>query len=169
MNKYFLFMGIVLFGLSGCFSFGGYKGEKENLPVTINQAYVKECGSCHWDYNPALLPTRSWVAMMDGLEKHFGELITLEPKLHREIRDYLMLNSAEHANAELSRKIINDTQGTTPTRIIEINYIKRRHHHVDEQTFKRKKIRSRANCTACHQSYKEGVFEEDDVKIPPAS
>ena len=35
-------------------------------PLVANSAYDKECGACHYDFHPSLLPAASWSAMMAG-------------------------------------------------------------------------------------------------------
>ncbi|MDD3343356.1 MAG: cytochrome b/b6 domain-containing protein, partial [Sulfurospirillaceae bacterium] len=41
-------------------------------------AFFKECISCHTLYPPFLLPERSWVAMMQTLDNHFGDDASLD-------------------------------------------------------------------------------------------
>ena len=37
-----------------------------------SKLYIKECGSCHFAFQPGLLPEKSWVKIMNNLENHFG-------------------------------------------------------------------------------------------------
>ena len=46
-------------------------GDKR-LPSPQNQTYLNFCGSCHFAYQPGLLPRASWEKMMS--EGHFGTL-----------------------------------------------------------------------------------------------
>jgi hypothetical protein len=45
-------------------------------PLVQNLAYAEECGTCHDDFHPSLLPTASWAALISGLEDHFGDLVS---------------------------------------------------------------------------------------------
>ncbi|HPQ24397.1 MAG TPA: cytochrome C, partial [Gammaproteobacteria bacterium] len=48
-------------------------GEAPGVAPVDNPLYLQECGSCHFAYQPGLLPARSWNNLMGGLENHFGE------------------------------------------------------------------------------------------------
>ena len=43
-----------------------------------SKLYGQECGSCHFPYQPGLLPAVSWERIMGGLEDHFGENAELD-------------------------------------------------------------------------------------------
>ena len=51
--------------------FGKRGGGREIAPVD-NALYKKECASCHFGYQPGLLPAQSWSYIMQNLEKHYG-------------------------------------------------------------------------------------------------
>jgi hypothetical protein len=54
----------------------------------------------------------------------------------------------------------------TPMRITEIPYIQAKHRKINTDVFEREPIGSLSNCSACHVTADQGVFEDDDVKIP---
>src|SRR3990170_4921817 len=43
-----------------------------------NALYKQERSSCHFLYQPWLLPARSWQAIMDESDKHFGDKPALD-------------------------------------------------------------------------------------------
>ena len=45
--------------------FGGAKAP--GVAPVENPQYLEECGSCHFPYQPGLLPARSWTKVMAGL------------------------------------------------------------------------------------------------------
>ncbi|HQF31566.1 MAG TPA: hypothetical protein PLJ34_08980, partial [Hyphomicrobiales bacterium] len=70
------------------------KGGKRVRPVT-DQTVIEECGACHMVFQPAMLPARSWVAVMNGLADHFGENAALSDDKVRAITDYLVANAGD--------------------------------------------------------------------------
>ena len=56
--------------------------------------------------------------------------------------------------------------GQVPIRITDIPYIRKKHHELDPAIFKRKSIGSLSNCIACHTTAENGIYDDDDVKIP---
>jgi cytochrome b len=64
-------------------------------PLVQNLAYAEECGTCHDDFHPSLLPTASWAALIAGLEDHFGEDASFDPVRAEEIAAWLTTNAAE--------------------------------------------------------------------------
>jgi hypothetical protein len=135
-------------------------GDKR-LSSPQNQTYLNFCGSCHFAYQPGLLPKASWEKMMS--EGHFG---ILDEQTRKQIMDYLKTNSAENNTSEISRKSIASVGTNKPTKIMDIPYIRKKHDEISQDVFKRKTIGSRANCIACHTKAKDGNYEDDFVKIP---
>ncbi len=46
--------------------------------IAENASYEKECGACHYAFNPSLLPAASWAGLMTSLREHFGEDASLD-------------------------------------------------------------------------------------------
>jgi hypothetical protein len=134
-------------------------------PVT-NQVYKENCGECHFAYQPELLPSASWLKILNQLDDHFGEEIEVDPDAIKTISDYLKTNGAENSSAKRSKKIMRSLGNQVPMRISDIPYIREKHHELDPAIFKRKSIGSMANCTACHITAEKGIYDDDDVKIP---
>ncbi len=143
--------------------------QKEIVPVD-NKQYKDECGSCHFAYQPGLLPSKSWEKLLtpDALNKHFGENAELDKDTLKAIYDYAIANAADKSYHKRSRKInIAVGQGEAPLRITEVRYIKRKHHEIPEKMIKgNKDVKSLSYCDACHTQAAKGVFDEDTVKIP---
>ncbi len=134
-------------------------------PVT-NQAYIETCAECHFAYQPELLPSASWLKILNQLDDHFGEEIEAEPDTIKTISDYLKTNGAEKSSAKRSKKIMRSLGYRVPLRITDIPYIRKKHHELDPAVFKRESIESLSNCTACHITAEQGIYDDDDVKIP---
>lgn len=143
--------------------------QKEIVPVD-NKQYKDECGSCHFAYQPGLLPSKSWEKLLtaEALKKHFGENAELEPDTLKVIHDYAIANAADKSYHKRSRKIAIATENIeAPLRITEVLYIKRKHHEIPEKMIKgNKDVKSLSYCDACHTQANKGVFDSDTVKIP---
>ena len=139
---------------------------EEYLKPVTNQTYKETCGECHFAYQPELLPSASWLKILNQLDDHFGEEIDADPDTIKTISDYLKTNAAENSSSKLSKKIMKCLGNQVPMRITDIPYIRRKHHELDPTVFKRESIGSMANCTACHITAEKGIYDDDDVKIP---
>ncbi len=134
-------------------------------PVT-NQAYKETCGECHFAYQPELLPSASWLKILDQPDDHFGEGLDIDAETLKNISDYLVTNGAEKSSAKRSVKIMRSLGNQVPMRISEIPYIREKHHELNPEIYNRKSIGSLGNCAACHTTAEKGIYEDDDVRIP---
>lgn len=131
-----------------------------------NSVYKEECGACHFVYQPELLPSASWMKILTNLDDHFGEEIELDPDSKKIISDYLKSNSAETSSAKRAVKIMRSLGNNAPMRITDTPYIREKHHELNPEILKRESIGSLSNCIACHTTAEEGIYEDDNVKIP---
>jgi hypothetical protein len=134
-------------------------------PVT-DQTYKEACAQCHFAYQPELLPSASWLKILNQLNDHFGEEIEVNPDTRRTISDYLKSNGAESSSAKPARRIMRSLGDNAPMRITEIPYIRAKHHKISASTLERKSIGSLSNCSACHATAEQGIYDDDRVKIP---
>ena len=138
-------------------------------PVDDKQ-YKDECGSCHFAYQPGLLPGKSWEKLLtaEGLHDHFGEVADLDNDTLQAIRAYVLDNAAEKSYFKIARKIVIATEDAEPPlRITEVRFIKRKHHELTDNMVKgNKDVRSLSYCDACHTKAAKGVFDSDTVSIP---
>ena len=126
-------------------------------PTVSNAKWKSECGACHVAYPPRMLPAESWRAIMSGLDKHFGSNAGLDAASANEITAFLEKNAD-------ARK--HDASGKPLLRITETRGFKSEHREVAARVWKNPKVKSPANCTACHTQAESGDFNEDNVKIP---
>jgi len=138
----------------------------DDLKPVTNETYKETCGECHFAYQPELLPSASWLKILTQLDDHFGEEIEADPDTIKTISEYLKTNGAENSSAKRPKKIMRSLGNQVPMRITEIPYIRRKHHELDPEVFKRESIGALANCTACHINAEKGLYDDDDVKIP---
>ncbi len=146
--------------------FSGDHSERKKLPKVTNEVYKVNCGSCHFAYQPGLLPAKSWQKIVDSPGGHAGGDLSIDKQAKKEIIEYLTQNSAERADSKRSRKILASIGNSVPTRISEVPYIKEKHHEIAQTVFLRKSIGSRGNCVACHRTAESGDYDDENVSIP---
>lgn len=150
----------VVWSVSLLFAFGllidNALADSKGLSPT-NATWRAECGSCHIAYPPNLLPAPAWRRMMAGLDKHFGTDASVDAATAAEIGAFL------ESNAGQGRKRGIDS-GTL--RISDTPWFKRKHDEVAAATWKDPRVKTPANCSACHVGAERGDFDDDAVRIP---
>lgn len=127
--------------------------------------FYKECISCHTLYSPFLLPARSWTAMMDNLDNHFGDDASLDAHATQSIKDFLVNNSAEFSTKEAALRMMNSIpKDKTLLAITSTSYWKSRHKEINNEVFKRADIAKPSNCKACHANIENGLLNNRDIK-----
>ena len=133
-----------------------------------NQLYIKECGSCHFDFQPGLLPEKSWIKMMNDLENHFDTDASLEKEEYDSLVEYLRINSSDKAmQYKRSRKMTQSISlYDTPLKITEVPYFIKKHKKIPKRLITQQEVKTLSNCIACHTSAKQGIYNERAIKIP---
>lgn len=137
--------------------YGGENRGRSLQSVQPNAKYLKECSDCHIAYAPGLMSAESWRRIMAGLDKHFGTDASLYAQDNKEITDYLIYNASNRWTA-----------AAAPLRITEAAWFKRKHdgHEVKPEVWKNPKVKSPANCAACHPEAESGDFNEHRIRMP---
>jgi hypothetical protein len=132
------------------------------LDVGTNDSpvYEKECGSCHFPYQPGWLPERSWRKLLGSLSNHFGENAELKPEAREAVTTYLATNAADHAKNARSREIMkNIAPGDTPLSITRVLYVGGIHGGFLDREFEGKpEAKTLANCSLCHSRAHRGWY-----------
>ena len=148
---------------------GGKHGSRQaegSAAQARNAAYEASCGGCHWAYAPQLLPKKSWETMLASLGGHFGNEVVLSEQEKAAVRGYLLNNAADVSDMKISRKVMHSLGEATPSRVVEVPYIQRKHRKLGPEIFARKGVGGLANCTACHPRAASLDFDDDSVRIP---
>ena len=149
-----------------------FGGEGRGVAAVNNSWYQEECGSCHFAYQPGLLPARSWNRLMSHkeLSNHFGEDIAFdEQPIVNELANYLISNAADTSSYKRSRKIMRSLGANeAPLRVTDTSYIIRKHRGIPKRFIVQQEVGSIANCEACHKSADKGSFDDDNVRVPNA-
>ena len=145
--------------------FGHHKPVIDSVESNL---YAQECGSCHFAYQPGLLPAASWRRIMRGLEDHFGENAELGETELNQISRYLQENAANLAARGLPNRI-NASLGKdqAPLRITETRFFRHEHDEIPDRMVRgNDQVRSFSNCDACHNRAAQGSFREHEIRIP---
>lgn len=148
----------VLFGAQGLLADG------LAVPPVRDRTVAKECAACHMLYPAALLPARSWKAMVGDLSNHFGDNAELDAATTKTIADYLTANAADTGRGKT--KLLRGLDPTvTPARITDLPWWRRKHEKKDRvvpATLARKGAKFKGDCKACHKQAEQGRFEEEN-------
>ena len=126
------------------------------LPASTPASYKAECSSCHMVYQPALLSANDWRRTMAGLKDHFGTDATVDAPQAQEISSFL-----EH-NAGNAGKLGNAGE---PPRITQTARFIRKHREIAAKYWSDPRLKSAANCEACHRGAADGNYNEHDIAI----
>jgi hypothetical protein len=152
---------VALFGVA--FASHSLMAEGLKLAPVRDKTVAKECAACHMLYPSALLPARSWATMLDNLQDHFGENAALDEATTKAIADYLVANAAD-AGGQGWRTFRDLDPQTTPTRITDLPWWKRKHEkrdRVSPTTLAKNGAKFRGDCKACHRGAEQGLFDDD--------
>ncbi|HQU78443.1 MAG TPA: diheme cytochrome c [Azonexus sp.] len=126
------------------------------LPADTPASYPAECGSCHLAYPPALLAGGDWQRIMAGLDDHFATDAAVDAQKRQEITAFL------ERHAGNAGKLGN---AGDPPRISTTARFVRKHREVPAKLWRDPRVKSAANCEACHRGATEGNYSEHDITI----
>jgi hypothetical protein len=162
--KYLIYLTIFLNSLFA----ESYSSGKTDVAPVNNQLYIKECGSCHFPYQPGLLPSNSWNKIMANLDKHFGVDASLASEDFVTLSKYLNDNSAEkNMQYKRSNRIVSSLlPGQVANSISTTPYIIEKHKRIRKDLISQKDVKGLFNCMACHTTADKGIYSERAIKIP---
>lgn len=135
-----------------------YADDDEHAVATAkNATWQAECSACHIAYPPRLLPRESWRAMMSNLKDHFGSDASLAAPATKEIATFLEDNAGRKRQS---------SSGKPTLRITETRWFQHEHDEVSSAVWKSAKVKSPANCAACHTQADRGNYSERYITIP---
>lgn len=129
-----------------------------------NELFVNECVSCHILYPPQLLPKKSWQLVMSDLENHFGDDASIDTVDNKNILNFLETNSAESSTQESSVKMLDSIKNKDIIAITKSSFWENTHKEIPKEVFTHKRIKSKANCKACHRDIEKGLIEDENIK-----
>ncbi|MDD3056009.1 MAG: diheme cytochrome c [Aliarcobacter sp.] len=162
--KYLIFLALIINSLLAS---DNYNTKTDVAPVN-NQLYIKECGSCHFPYQPGLLPSNAWNKMMTNLENHFNNDASLNEANLQTLTKYLNDNSAEkNMQYKRSNRIVSSlAKNQIPDSISTTPYMIKKHEDIRKNLITQNEVKGLFNCIACHKTADKGIYGERDINIP---
>ncbi len=135
-------------------------GKGPRVGVIADPLVKKECGACHMAFQPEFLPARSWEKIFANLADHYGDDASLPEAAKAQIKDYYLAHAAGRAAGKEAARVAQE--GGLPLRITETQTWLRHHRpgEVDPKAFSDPKVKSKANCKACHGGADQGYYED---------
>lgn len=120
--------------------------------VVMDEITQKECGSCHLAFGPINLPARSWQRIISNLKNHFGENAELDDETRKHVEDYMMSRAMDSGLTKYGT-IMSKKMGDRKTYIRLSDTPSWARHHDDRHVTPEewKKVKSKADCRACHK------------------
>lgn len=137
--------------------FAAHADSGRRMPAQVPPAYTAECGSCHVAYPPGLLPVRSWLRIMSGLEDHYGTDASLDAATVQQLSTWLVANAGTYKRVR---------EEPPQDRLTRSEWFERKHRGIEPAAWKLASVKSAANCAACHARAEQGRFDDDDLRIP---
>ncbi len=140
----------------------------QDVAPVDNQLYVKECGSCHFAYQPGLLPANSWNKIMSNLENHYNNDASISSANLQTLTKYLNDNSAEkNMQYKRSNRIVSSlAKDQIPDSISTTPYMIKKHSEIKKSLITQPEVKGLFNCIACHKTADKGNYGERDINIP---
>ena len=121
----------------------------ETFPVIDNKTVLEACGDCHMAFPPQTLPKTVWKKMIGNLANHFGEDASIDPAQISTVLDYHAKNASDVSSVRAAMKW--RAKGSF-ARIVDAPRFKKKHGNCPAEVWSHKKVSSKANCLACHQT-----------------
>lgn len=138
------------------------QADKLRLPADAPPAFQAECASCHVAFPPQLMVAEDWKRVMAKLDKHYGDNASLDEKSRRAIEDFLVRN-AGGGKVGADRTAL---PGGDLPRMTKTAWFVRKHREVPRADWTHEKVKTAANCAACHTKAAEGSYREREIVMP---
>ncbi|WP_205617337.1 diheme cytochrome c [Pelomicrobium methylotrophicum] len=120
--------------------------------------YRAECGSCHVAYPAELLTAEDWRRVLATLDRHYGSDASVEGATRARIEEYLY--------ARAGNRFKPGTAQTDPPRLTRTPWFERKHREVATRDWNSPRVKTPANCGACHRRAETGSFREGEIVMP---
>lgn len=137
------------------------QADKLRLPVDAPPAFQSECASCHVAFPPQLMVAEDWKRVMRSLDKHYGDNASLDDKTRQTLEDFHVRN-AGGAKVGAGRM----AQAGELPRLTLTDWFRREHREVRQADWTHAKVKTPANCVACHTKATEGSYREREIVMP---
>lgn len=140
--------------------------DKLSAPLNAPPAFQAECASCHVAFPPALLAADDWKRVMASLDKHYGDNASLDEKTRRTIEDFLVRNAGTARKLGASYAATGSARNSELPRLTTTQWFVREHREVATAEWTHEKVKTPANCGACHTKAAQGSYREREIVMP---
>ncbi|MBL0707808.1 MAG: cytochrome b/b6 domain-containing protein [Sulfurimonas sp.] len=131
-----------------------------------NPTFAKECSECHNLYSPTFMTKAMWEIALDDEKKHFKKDLEEDVPHFKSIKEYILKNSAETSDTEISVGIIKSTKGKVKYRVTKTRYWRDIHKQIPRSAYKHPFIKSKSNCKACHKHFgRTNYINDEDISL----
>ena len=128
--------------------------------------HINNCGSCHLPYAPGLLPVKSWIDIMTGLESHFGSKVEVSEENSTHILAYLEKYALATGQQSVMGQLAKDLPDTPPLRITELPAFIVLHSNTAELLELKAMDRdSLSACASCHRAAASHIFDKALLQV----
>lgn len=138
--------------------------DKLRLPADAPPAFQAECASCHIAFPPQLMAAEDWRRVMATLDRHYGDNASLDEETRRVIENFLVRNAGKSSKVGVGGTV--GAAADAPPRLTAGPWFVRKHHEVPRTDWSHAKVKSPANCAACHTRAAEGSYREREIVMP---
>lgn len=138
--------------------------DKLRLPADAPPAFQAECAACHIAFPPQLMAAGDWRRVMATLDRHYGDNAGLDEKTRWVIEEFLVAYAGKSSKVGVG-KTAGGLPGDPP-RLTAGPWFTRKHHEVPRADWTHAKVKSPANCAACHTKATEGSYREREIAMP---
>jgi cytochrome c553 len=152
MRRIYILLALIAIGVTSI-----ARADRLPLPADTPASYRAECASCHLPFAPMLLSSPDWKNVMGNLERHYGDNASLDAKTRGEIEVYLTRRAGSGSRV---------SGAGDPPRITATDWFRREHREVSAALWRDPRVKSAANCTACHSRAEHESFRAREIKLP---
>jgi Dihaem cytochrome c len=153
--RFFLLLSSLMVIATSSLADGNFTGPVARMPASVKT----ECASCHMVYPAGLLVAKDWQRILTRLDKHYGTDASVSPQDLALIVPYFV----DFASTRLERHVST----TDLPRMTTTPWFARKHDRkLPAGVVTHPKIKTMANCAACHTQAEKGSFAENQIVVP---
>jgi hypothetical protein len=131
----------------------------DKMPDVVGpKSWSVDCASCHLAFPPSLLVASDWETLVAGLPKHFGSDASMTPVEMTETLRFLVDNASRRGSQHQS--------SVNPPRITRTVWFEREHRKVPAGVWADARVKSAAQCAACHTQAEKNSFRGREIEVP---
>lgn len=153
-----LLAAVLLFGVGGILVYGLENDEA----YEVDELYVEECGACHYAYPPGLLPTSSWIGIMQTLDDHFEDNAETDEETATYVTNYLTENALREGQPSKLSALLRNMPDQPPLRVTDLpGFLQLHESEMELIEGVDMGMEFFAPCEDCHRQADQGLFDKE--------